>query len=233
MANVAKKAILRALVEGVLTDLMVKTQADNVYLDGNTTLAAKLSEMITAINERAKSTDVTAEIGEAISALIGGAPTTYDTLKEIADYISAHEEVVDALNAAIGSKVDKVAGKGLSAEDFTTALKNKLAGVATGAQVNVIEKVSVNGTALTVTSKGVNVSVPTGALARKDKVAEADLDTTLAGKVQNSHSHTNKAVLDGITTAKVTAWNSKGTVYVQAAQPSNLAAGDLWIQTLE
>ena len=88
------------------------------------------------------------------------------------------------------------------------------AGVATGAQVNVIEKVSVNGTALTVTSKGVNVSVPTGALARKDKVAEADLDTTLAGKVQNSHSHTNKAVLDGITTAKVTAWNSKGTVYV-------------------
>jgi hypothetical protein len=35
-----------------------------------------------------------------------------------------------ALNAAIATKVDIVVGKGLSTEDFTTALKNKLAGLA-------------------------------------------------------------------------------------------------------
>ena len=62
----------------------------------------------------------------AISELIGGAPETYDTLKEIADYIAEHEEVAEALNQAIGTKVDKVEGKGLSAEDFTSALKEKL-----------------------------------------------------------------------------------------------------------
>ena len=43
MSNVTKKAILRALVEGVLTDLMVQTKADNVYLDDTTTVAAKLA----------------------------------------------------------------------------------------------------------------------------------------------------------------------------------------------
>lgn len=60
MPSTAKKAILRALVEGGLTDLMVKTQADNVFLDDTIDLAAKLVEMIAAINERAKSADVAA-----------------------------------------------------------------------------------------------------------------------------------------------------------------------------
>lgn len=106
MSTTAKKAVLRALVEGALTDLMVKTQADNVYLDDTTTLAAKLSEMITAINEKAKSADVAAQISAAIDGLISGAPATYDTLKEIADYISNHEDVVATLNAAIGNKAD-------------------------------------------------------------------------------------------------------------------------------
>lgn len=37
----------------------------------------------------------------------------------------------------LADKVDKVTGKGLSTEDFTTADKNKLAGIAAGAEVNV------------------------------------------------------------------------------------------------
>lgn len=109
MANTAKKAILRAKVEGALTDLMVKTQADNVFLDDSATVAGKLAEMVTAINLRAKSEDVTAEIAAAINGLVAGAPETYDTLKEIADYIAAHEDVVTALNAAVGAKADKTA----------------------------------------------------------------------------------------------------------------------------
>ncbi|HWS42610.1 MAG TPA: hypothetical protein VN421_05930 [Pseudoflavonifractor sp.] len=237
MATVARKAIMKALVEGVLTELMVKTQIDNVYLDdGVTTLSAKIAEMVSGINLRAKSTDVTAEISAAIDALIGGAPNTYDTLKEIADYIADNEGVMPALNAAIGSKVDKVAGKGLSAEDFTSTLKTKLDGIAAGAQVNVIESIKVNGTALPITSKGVNITVPTGALAGKSVVAETDLDAALKAKVnaaaEGNHSHDNKAVLDGITAETVAAWNGKSKVYAQDTQPTGLAAGDLWFQTL-
>lgn len=42
----------------------------------------------------------------------------------------------------LATKVDKVAGKGLSTEDYTTAEKTKLAGVAAGAQVNAVTSVA-------------------------------------------------------------------------------------------
>ena len=61
---------------------------------------------------------------------------------------------------ADAGKVDKETGKGLSTNDYTTAEKNKLAGIASSAQVNVIETVKRNGTALTVTNKAVDISVP-------------------------------------------------------------------------
>lgn len=66
--------------------------------------------------------------------------------------------------------VAKEAGKGLSTNDLTTALKGNYdkaythsttAHAPAGAQANVIESVKVNGTALTTTSKAVDVTVPT------------------------------------------------------------------------
>ena len=68
---------------------------------------------------------------------------------------------VFATKDALDDKVDKVTGKGLSTNDYTTAEKNKLKDVASGAQVNVIETVKVNNTALTPSSKAVNITVPT------------------------------------------------------------------------
>lgn len=65
------------------------------------------------------------------------------------------------LRAIFAEKVDKVANKGLSSNDYTNEEQSKLSGIATGAQVNVIEAISVNGTPVTPTSKLVNISVPT------------------------------------------------------------------------
>ena len=45
--------------------------------------------------------------------------------------------------------------------NFTTALKNKLNGIATGAEVNKIDSIKVNGTAQTIRSKVVDLTVPT------------------------------------------------------------------------
>ena len=66
-----------------------------------------------------------------------------------------------ATQTDLSGKVDKETGKGLSTNDYTTTEKNKLAGIASGAQVNVIETVKVNNTALTPSSKAVNITVPT------------------------------------------------------------------------
>ncbi len=60
-----------------------------------------------------------------------------------------------------GIFVQKETGKGLSTNDYTTADKDKLAGIANGAQANVLEAVKVNGTAQTITDKAVDIAVPT------------------------------------------------------------------------
>lgn len=70
---------------------------------------------------------------ERVAELIDSAPETLDTFKEIADAFKEDQEVLDALNSAIGNKVDKVEGKGLSTNDYTTAEKTKLAGIEEGA----------------------------------------------------------------------------------------------------
>jgi hypothetical protein len=49
----------------------------------------------------------------------------------------ANKPVSTATQTALDTKVDKVTGKGLSTEDYTTTEKNKLAGIAAGAEVNV------------------------------------------------------------------------------------------------
>lgn len=93
--------------------------------------------------------------------------------------------------------VAKESGKGLSTNDYTTAEKEKLAGVAAGAQVNVIESVKVNGTALSVNGKAVDVSVPT-------KVSELDNDAKylvaadIAGKVDKTTTVNGKALSGNI-----------------------------------
>ena len=55
------------------------------------------------------------------------------------------------------------AGKGLSGNDFTDTLKNKLDGVETGAQANILESVKVNGTALSIAAKAVDILISVGA----------------------------------------------------------------------
>ena len=54
-------------------------------------------------------------------------------------------------------KVDKVTGKGLSTNDFTTTLKDKLNGIATGAQVNALENLTLGGQALTKNNKTIEI----------------------------------------------------------------------------
>lgn len=88
----------------------------------------------------------TAFVKTLISNLINGAPETLDTLKEIADALGENKDVVDALEeaiskkanttdmtAALNNKIDKISGKGLSTNDYTTAEKTKLYGIAEGA----------------------------------------------------------------------------------------------------
>ena len=81
----------------------------------------------------------------AINTLLTSNDTSLDELQEIVDYIKLNRTTLNALSissiaglqTALNAKVDVVAGKALSENDFTTALLNKLNGIAAGAEVNV------------------------------------------------------------------------------------------------
>jgi hypothetical protein len=90
-----------------------------------------------------------------------------------------------ATQAALSGKVDKVSGKGLSANDYTTAEKSKLANIEAGAQVNTV--ISVAG-----------------------QVGEVELTSADVGLGNvNNTSDANKP----ISTAVQTALNEKATAY--------------------
>lgn len=94
---------------------------------------------------------------------------------ETAEAAGAKYATKTELTNGLAGKVDVVAGKGLSTEDYTSEDKTKLAGIATGAQVNVIDavseefEISAEGKVLSV--KGIDSSKITG------------LGTSLEGKV--------------------------------------------------
>ena len=68
------------------------------------------------------------------------------------------------ITTALNNKVDKINGKGLSTEDYTTTEKNKLSNIEDGAEVNVIESVTVNGTEVTVVDKTIALTLLTTAV---------------------------------------------------------------------
>ena len=77
------------------------------------------------------------------------------------------------VNASLSNKVDKVSGKGLSTNDFTTALLNKLNGIAAGAEVNVQSDWNATSGDAFIKNK------PTlGALAAKDSLTYSDVGVT-------------------------------------------------------
>ena len=142
--------------------------------------------------------------------------------------------------------VKKVAGKGLSTEDFTTAEQTKLTGVETGAQVNIIESITVNsGQPLTVTNKGVNIDLSAYALASdissvykyKGSVASYALLPTTDQEVGDVYNVEAADATNGINAGDNVVWNGTawdvlaGTVdlsgYVQAEEGKGLSHIDV------
>lgn len=69
-------------------------------------------------------TTIVQYIDKKFTDLMGGiAPEKFDTIKEIGDYIEKHQDVFEALQAAVNNKQDKVSGKGLSTNDYDNTEK--------------------------------------------------------------------------------------------------------------
>lgn len=98
----------------------------------------------------------------------------------------------DILDTAVSSKVDKVAGKQLSTEDYTTAEKTKLAGVAAGANAYVHPA---NHPASVITQDASNRFVTDAEKTAWNAKASTAVATTSAAGLQSA---ADKVKLDGI-----------------------------------
>lgn len=121
---------------------------------------------------------------------------------------AAHKDIRDSvsnLSSTVSNKVDKVSGKALSTNDYTTAEKNKLAGIAAGANATVVDSELSSTSTNPVQNKIVNA-----ALAGKASTATTDslqssisslntkTSTAATSSAMGMMSAADKAKLDGI-----------------------------------
>lgn len=107
------------------TALQSQEQADWNESDSSDPAYIKNKPTIPDVSGFATSSDV----ADAVADLVNSAPATLDTLKELADALGDDPNFATTMTTALAGKVDKVSGKGLSTEDYTTAEKSKLEGL--------------------------------------------------------------------------------------------------------
>ena len=83
-------------------------------------------------------------------------PTIPTVTNDLTDTLKSHYDTAYNNNHTHSNKsvLDNITAA------FTTSLNTKLSGIATGAQVNIIESISINGTSQTINNKNVNLIIP-------------------------------------------------------------------------
>ena len=182
-----------------------------------------------------------AYVDKAIAELVDGSPAALDTLKELSAALGNDPNFATTVATQIGQKVDKVAGKGLSTEDYTSEEKAKLAGVAAGANnyqhpathpasvivqdsthrfVTDTEKTTWNGKA----STAVATQSANGLMSAADK-KKLDGVAAEANNYQHPATHPASVIVQDsthrfVTDTEKTTWNGKASTAV-ATQSAN------------
>ena len=157
-------------------------------LGGEVDLSGKVDKVV---GKDLSTNDYTDADKEKLTAIEAGAQV--NVIESITVDNVAQAVTAKGVNIDLSGKVDKVQGKQLSTEDYTTLEKTKLAGVADGAQVNVVETIKVDGTSLTVTAKAVDIDLS----GKVDKITGKGLST-------NDFTDALKTKLENITEETIT-----------------------------
>lgn len=132
--------------------------------------------------------------------------------------------LMNKIKSVLATKVDKVEGKGLSTNDFTTALKASYDSAVTdvaalkkqGGEPNKINTVSVNGTALTPDSnKKVDITVPTTATI-KTQIEAYKYQTSAQVQTAITSALSGVTSIDLQVVTSLPATGKKGVIYLVA-----------------
>lgn len=154
-----------------LDDVSVNLDDYSTTEQMNEAIATAIANKVDKVEGKGLSTeDFTTELKEKLVSLPEDAEANY--VKSVSDEFTVSEEgklevkeiapaKVTGLPDALAGKVDKVEGKGLSTNDFTNELKEKLDGMNADGEANVLEAVKLSGTALLITDKAVDIPTAT------------------------------------------------------------------------
>lgn len=164
--------------------LFPRTKAAIVMMNDGTTVQAKVTQIINELANKATKAD----INNAIEQLVDNAPEALDTLHELAEALGNDPNFATTITNMLAQKVDKVSGKQLSTEDFTTALKNKLEGLPSSVYSKSEVNSLLNGKVDKVSGKGLSTNDFTDAYKNKldglpsDVYSKQEVDQLIGGK---------------------------------------------------
>lgn len=158
------------------------------------------------------------EVLKKIEDLIGAAPDTLDTFREIADALGNDPNFAATIMTALGGKVDKIAGKQLSSNDYTDEERAELADVSskkhTHGNKSVLDKLTE--ILLNNWTDAYNKRHEHGNKTVIDKITQAMLDK-LAGIAEGANKYVhpttagNKHIPSGGTSGQILRWSADGT----------------------
>ena len=193
------------------SDAFIKNKPASFPPSSHTHTKAQISDMPTKLSQ------FTNDPGYLTSADIDTSQNHVHANKVILDSIT--QALLDKWNT-VSNKVDKVSGKGLSTNDFTAAILNKLNGIAAGAEVNVQADWSSTDSASNAFIKNKPSSFPPSSHTHT-KAQISDMPTKLSQftndpgyltsadiDTSQNHTHANKGILDTLTQAMLDKWNT-------------------------
>ena len=178
-------------------DITVPTKLDQ--LTGYDTLTSEIGKKVDAVDGKSLVDDnLIIKLGDLanIKTVSSGELTISEDGELSITAVDASK--VTGLSGALDGKVDKVEGKGLSANDFTDELLSKLTGIEAGAQVNDLEVVKIAGVALPISDKAVDIPIATtealGVVMSSS--AENKVSVGVDGTMEVNNVNVNKLVQD-------------------------------------
>ena len=139
------------------------------------------------------------------------------------------------VNTELEKKVDKVSGKGLSTNDYTTAEKTKLAGIAAGAQANTVTSVAGRTGAVTLTKTDVGLSNVDNTSDASKPISTAtqtalNLKANNAEVYKKTETYTRSEVDTKVATSISTVYKPKGSkdTIAQVIALTDAKPGDVW-----
>ena len=209
----------KTVVEMIADAQAAATYDDTALVGRVTTVEGKVTTLVG--DDASKSARTIAS--EEVAKIVAGADTAYDTLKEIADWISSHKTDATAMNSAIVALeaiVDGIgdtgAGEKATVVEYVT---DAIAALKIGDYAKAADLTALAGRVTTLEGKAHTHS--NKALLDTYTQTEANLADAVAKK----HEHSNKAVLDGITAEKVTKWD-EASAAIEGAVEAGIATLD-------